>query len=256
MADQPATPPAADPANPQDPGQQPGTPPADNNPSVPPAASPVTLTDDQKTYLKSQGLTDADLSAPDALVKIIGHAQASQKSVAEYKNQLDKVKDTVVPPPADPNPFGAQPQPTGGSQPQPNNPDASNKGLDPATAFVLTSQLATSFPHLKDKLTNGDFYKEMTGLGIPLKDTAGQTNLEGILRYGKLANDQAEVAAKLEELNKPGDGAIPTANPAAPVQPAADTPMTKQVALAILSQDKNHARAAEATKFLQDNIGK
>jgi hypothetical protein len=227
--------------------------PADVTPSGPPAPSApaITLTDDQKTYLKGQGLTDADLASPDALTKIINHAQSSQKTVSEYKTKIDAIKGTVTPP--EPNPFGTPtPQPDG-SQPQPNGTPEPAKGLDPVTALTLSTSLVSSFPELKDDLTSGKFYQDMQALGIPVQ-VNGQVNLQGILGYGKIAQGQAQVAAKMEELNKPGEGAIPDATPTTPTQPAADAPMTKQMAYAIALQDRNHPRFAEAQKYLQDNV--
>lgn len=258
MADQPATPPAADPTNPQVPGQQPVTPPAD----APAAQSTITLTDDQKSYLKGQGLSDADLASPDALSKIIGHAQSSQKTAAQLKADLDKLQPatpqvpgqlpTVPQVPADP----ANPQPPA-TPPSDPNPAPSNPtpGLDPVTAYNLSANLAGQFPELKDNLMDGSFYKDMQALGVPLVAN-GQVNLQGILGYGKLAQERAQTAAKLEELSKPPEGAIPDANPTTPQQPAADAPMTGQIARAILAQDPNHPRAAEAKAFVQEETKK
>lgn len=243
------TPPAP---TPPAPNSVPEPKPADGKPADPPAPSApaITLSEDQKTYLKGQGLTDADLTGPDALAKIINHAQSSQKTVSEYKTKIDAIKGTVTPP--EPNPFGT-PQPSDGGQPQPNGTPEPAKGLDPVTALTLSTSLVSSFPELKEDLTTGKFYQDMQAVGIPVQ-VNGQVNLQGILGYGKIAQQQAQMAAKMEELSKPGEGAIPDANPTVPTQPAADAPMTKQMAYAIALQDRNHPRFAEAQKFLQDNV--
>lgn len=242
------------------------TPPA--TPSVPepkpadaPAGNPTltldSFSDDEKKYLQSQGVTD--LSSPEAIKKIINHARSSQKTAADIKNQLDQVTGVLNPQPVPPvNPLvnptpSSQPQPDGTPQPTPSQ----DGGIDQATAFTLSTSLATSFPELKEDLVSGKFYQDMQALGIPIK-VGGQVNLDGILKYGKLAQQQAQVAAKLEELNKPGEGAIPDANPTTPTQPAADAPMTKQMAQAIalhVSRGNTHPRAEEAKQFLQKNVG-
>lgn len=260
---QPATPPAADPANPQVPGQQPVTPPADGNPATPPASPAITLSDEQKTYLKGQGIAEDKLSDPDSILKLITHAQTSQKSAAEIKSQLDKIKSTVVPPVEPTNPFALTPQqPAVSSQPQdgnptpPQQPQGQPQSLDVVTAYTLSNQLATSFPTLKDDLTSGKLYQDMSALGIPLRTADGQVNLNGIINFSKMQHEQRELQAKIDAANKPVDGAIPDANPTTPTQPAADAPMTKQMAQAILVQDPNHARAAEAKQFLQGTVKK
>jgi hypothetical protein len=249
----PAPAPAPTPAAPE-----PAPKPADATPANP--TNPLDdLTDDEKKYLAGQKIEGLDLSkGPDAIRKIINHAQASQKQLSKLNDQFQKA-GLRLEPDAPANPFG---QPAVPSQPQPDGtptPAPSQDGsIDQATAFTLSTSLATSFPELKDDLVSGKFYKDMQTLGIPIK-VGGQVNLDGILKYGALAQQQAQVAAKLEELNKPGEGAIPDANPTTPAQPAADAPMTKQIALAIgahVAKGGTHARSEEAKQFLQSNIGK
>jgi hypothetical protein len=261
MADQnlPDPTPAPNPA--PTPGSVPDPKPADDKPVVPtpPAASAVTLTDDQRTYLKGQGLTDEELNSPDAIAKIITHAQSSQQTASKLKNALDKAGLSLTPEtPA--NPFGVPGTPGSSSQPQPNPTPTpapqGGAGIDQATAFLLTNQLATSFPLVKDDLVSGKFYQDMQALGIPMKTADGQINLQGLTTYGKMQQEARENAAKLAEANKPDPNAIPDAATTTPTQPAADSPMTKQMAQAILLQDPNHARAAEAKTFLQSNLGK
>lgn len=245
----PNTPPAATPSEPA------------SKPADAPAGNPtLTLSDDQKNYLKGQGLTDADLAAPDALAKIISHAQSSQKTAADIKNQLDKVTSAVNPQPATPvNPLvnpapSSQPRPDG----TPTNPSASNAGLDPVTAFTLSNQLAQNFSHLREDLTNGKFYQDMQTMGLPLHNPDGSVNLTGMLTYGGMVNGQRELEAKLEAAGKPGEGAIPDANPSTPTQPADDAPMTKQMAQNIalhVARGNTHPRGDEAKQFLQKNVG-
>jgi hypothetical protein len=233
------------------------TPPADDKPVVPPApaAPAVVLTDDQRNYLKGQGLTDDELNSPEAITKIIGHAQSSQKTASQLKNALDKAGLTLAPE-TPVNPFGA-PAPSSDQTPQPNGqPTPPSQGLDPVTAFTLSNQLATSFPLLKDDLVSGKLYSDMQAMGIPMRTADGQVNLNGIINFGKMQQTQKETEAKLAEIGKPGDGAIPDAGTTTPAQPAADAPMDAKMARAILLQDPNHARAAEAKTFLQANPGK
>jgi len=240
------------PATPSEPAK-----PADSPPAGNPTLTMDLFSDEEKKYLQSQGVTDF---TPENVKKIINHAQSSQRTAADIKNKLDKVQEGLNPNPTPTNPLltptppaspSSQPQPDGNPQP------TSDGGIDPVTAFTLTANLAGQFPELKDDLTSGKFYQNMQALGIPLK-VNGQVNLDGLLKYGALAQQQAQVAAKLEELNKPGEGAIPDANPTTPTQPAADAPMTKQMAQAIalhVSQGNTHARSEEAKQFLQKNVG-
>lgn len=237
------------------PSSEPVAKPADVQPQITPTpASPLDhLTDEEKTYLKGQGIED--LTSPDAIRKIINHAQSSQRTAADAKNKLDKVQTTLSPV-EDVNPLT---NPGSSGQPQPNNPQPVQQpaaGLDQATAFLLTGQLASSFPLLKDDLVSGDFYKGMANMGLPLTDGEGKPNINGMLSYGKMVNQQRELETKLAEAGKPGEGAIPDANPTAPTQPqpGSDAPMTKSMAQAILMQDPNHARASEAQQFLNNLV--
>lgn len=212
------------------------------------ASAPVVqLTEDQKTYLKGQGLTDAELNSPDALAKIISHAQSSQKTLAETKSQLDKI--------VNPGATGSQPQNPlvpGASQPQDGNSGSQPQGgLDAVTAFNLSANLATQFPGVKEDFMSGKFYQDMQAAGLPLS-LNGQVNLAGITSFATLRQKEISIEAKEAELNKPGE--IPAVNPSTPQQPAADAPMTDQMAKAILLQDPNHARAAEAKQFLQKKV--
>lgn len=254
MADQnlPDPTPAPNPAAPA-PGSVPDPKPADDKPVV---ATPLTLdsfSDEEKKYLQSQGVTD--LTSAEAIKKIINHAQSSQKTAADIKNQLDKVTGVLNPTPDPANPL-VPATPPAPDQTQPNGNPAPAKGLDQVTAFTLSNQLATSFPLLKDDLVSGKLYQDMQALGIPLTTADGQVNLNGLINYSKREHETREMAAKLADAGKPGEGAIPDANATAPQQPASDAPMTKQMAQAIVLQDKTHARFPEAQKFLQDELRK
>lgn len=246
---QPEPTPAVDPGNT---GPQPAIPPADPKPADPtnptgpsgPSAPAITLSDDQKAYLKGQGLTDADLSAPDALTKIISHAQSSQKTAAEIKAQLDKIAKGE-------NPTG----PSGPPAPSQPNPDGTQPQLDnDVAALAITTSLSMAYPDLKDKLTSGELYQDMKNLGIPLQ-VGGQWNIAGIQKFAAMTADNLKLQAQLAD--KPDPSKIPDANPTLPAQPADDAPMTKQIALAIAAHTAKggtHPRSAEATKFLQDSI--
>ena len=238
------------------PSSEPAPKPADDKPQGSPTLTLESLSEDDRNYLKSQGVTELNT---EALQKVINHARSSQKTAADIKNQLDSIKKTVNPEPTPSNPLtdpgsSGQPQPDGSKPTQ--QPAA---GIDQATAFLLTNQLATNFPRLKEDLTSGKFYQDMQAMGLPVKNSDGTVNLTGMLTYGKMVHEQRELEAKLEEAGKPGEGAIPDANPTTPQQPAADAPMTKQMALAIaahVSKGGTHARSEEAKQFLQTNIGK
>lgn len=251
MADLPAQNPAVDPASPQNPGQQPATTPAEQPAAQQPndgtqTVAPVTLTEEQKTYLKGQGLSDADLTAPDALAKIINHAQSSQKTLSETNAQLEKIKGAVVPQPEVPaNPLQVEPasQQTQNGQPQAQQPQT----LDEVSALTLSTSLALAYPKLKDDFVSGDIYKNMQTMGIPMHTADGKINLAGIQNYAQFASAQKE----LEEKSQPNPDSVPDVNPSTPQQPDENFEMDKQKALAILAQDPNHPRAAEALQFIQ-----
>lgn len=251
MADQPAPPPAPDGKTPQGTPPEPAKPTADA-PAVP-AISFDSFSDDDKKYLAGQGINKQEDLTQDSLVKLINHGRSSQKTAAEIKAELDKIKPATpqvpgVPtvPPADPT-KPAQPaaSPT---------PDASvPKEMDPVTAFTLANQLAGNFPALKEDLVSGKFYEDMKSLQIPVMSN-GQVNLNGMLAFGEREQERRSALAKLEEANKPGEGAIPDANAGKPAPIADNAPMTKQIAQAIalhVSKGETHPRAEEAKQFLQ-----
>lgn len=239
--DQPPAAPAA-PA-PSEPGAQP----ADKKPEGTPPAAPANpldqLTDEEKNYLKGQGIED--FSSPEAIRKIINHGRSSQSELSKLRSQFEKAGIKFEEPPA---------TPPGSSQPQ---PDSQPSTIDQVTAFNLSATLANNYPTLKDDLTSGKLYKDMQALGIPLHTADKQVNLPGILAYAEREHKYRETQAKLQEASKPGE--IPDADPTTPQQPAADAPMTKQMAQAIalhVTTGGTHPRAEEAKQFLQANIGK
>lgn len=214
-----------------------------------PAVASVTLSDDQKSYLKGQGLSDEDLNSPEAIAKIIAHAQSSQKAVAEYKNKLDSVSGVINPAQSGPvNPLLAPTGPsTPAQQPAPTQEEQKPvQGLDEVTAFNLSVSLTTQFPELKEDLMSGKLYQDMQELGIPLIGNAG-VNIKGLTSFAQQRQQQLAMQKQLEELtNKPNP--IPDVKTTNTV--AEDAPMTKQMAQAILVQNPNHPRAEEAKQHL------
>lgn len=241
-------PPAPTPPAPT-PGPEPK--PADTTPQ----GTPLTMdafSDDEKKYLQSQGIND--FSSPEAIKKMVNHARTAQQTASEAKAQLDKIKEQFAPA-APANPFNPTPTP---GQPQPGNTPEPAQGLDPVTSFNLAASLAGAFPELKGDLTSGKFYQDMQAQGIPLM-VNNQVNMQGITTFGSFAQKQAQLEAKMEEMNKPGEGAIPDANPTAPQPPADDAPMDAKMAYAIMAHvagGNTHPRGDEATQFIQKkNLG-
>lgn len=247
---QPVNPTAPTAPEPQTPAPVPATNPADNQPA-PQASTTFTLSDDQKNYLKGQGLTDEDLNSPEALSKIISHAQSSQKTAAQIKAEYDKVRNLVSPTQEPMNPFAVPAQPTTPSTPAPEQTQQQPvQGIDQTTAFLVTSQLSSQYKELTDDLSTGKFYQDMASLGIPVV-TAQGLNLAGIQNFAARRQRELQLEAQIEAANKPGEDSIPDANPTAPQQPADNFVMDKQKAQAIILQDKSHPRYAEAAQFLQ-----
>lgn len=245
--EQPVPTPAPEPAAPQvpapEPGQQPAAQqPAESAPQSTPEAQNLfdSLEDADKAYLKSQGIED--LSKPENVEKLIKHNLSLKKASSEAAAELARIKSSVT---------GVPAEPTDSATPTVAPSQSTTTELDAVTAFSLASSFATQFPSLKDDLVSGKFYKDYQESGRSLVDANGQVNLNGLLAYGKEQQQYRELQAKLEEYEKPNPNAIPDANPATPAQPADDAPMTRQMALAILAQDPNHARASEAKQFLQ-----
>lgn len=263
MADQQPSPaPAPDGTTPQ------GTPPA---PAAQPAGDQAaqsisfdTFSEDDKKYLAGQGITSQEQLTQEALVKVINHARSSQKTAAEIKAENDRIKQSINPTPATPDPFSLPTTPSSTTQPTGDNPAPSAtpapqgqpQGVDRVSMFNLATSLATQFPRLKDQLSDGSFYTSMQELGIPLTN-GGQLNLDNVLKYAKFADNQADTAEQLAKLNAPDENKILDANPSSPQtpqQPAADAPMTKQMALAIAqftAAGNTHPRSDEAKQFLQ-----
>lgn len=257
MADQPATPPAPDGKTPQGTPPEPVTPPADA-PAVTTAISFDSFSDDDKKYLAGQGITKQEDLTQDSLVKLINHGRSSQKTAAEIKAELDKIKPATPQVPGVPTGPQAPANPAQPAAPSPTPDAAVPKEIDRVTAFTLANQLAGNFPALKEDLISGKFYQDMAALHIPTMIN-GEVNLDGMLAFGKNENERREAIAKLAEVNKPGEGAIPDANAGKPAPVADNAPMTKQIALAIAAHvskgGETHPRADEAKQFLQKNIG-
>lgn len=244
MADnQPAQTPAPDGKAPEATPQEPEQKPAEQQPA---AITLDSFSDDEKKYLESQGVKD--FSNVEDIKKVINHARSSQKTASEIKAELDKVKSVVTPQSEPANPL-LQPE-----QQKPAEPtqQPEQKGIDEITMFNLSTNLALSFPELKEELTSGKLFKDVQEQGTPLY-VSGQVNLNGILKYAENAQKVKKLEAQLEELtNKPGG--IPDAKPDDKQTVADDAPMTKQIAQAILLQDPNgHPRAQEAKDFIAKN---
>jgi hypothetical protein len=251
--------PAQNGAAPQVPPSEPEAKPADSKPEAEPSQTPEAahnpldqLSDEEKTYLKGQKIEDLD--SPEAIRKIINHAQSSQRQLSKLNEQFNKaglkLEDKQT---ESANPLVAPPA---SSQPQAEQQPPSDQGLDPVTAYTLANNLATSFPELKDDLESGKFYTDMQSMGFQLYSN-GQINLNGILAYGKFAQQDKQNQAKAEEMNKPGEASIPDANPTTPQQPADDADMDKRMAYAIIAhvaKGNDHPRSDEAKRFLQQQV--
>lgn len=241
---QPGTPPATPPANPP----EPVTPPADGNPA-PTVNLFDSLGEEDKKYLQSQGVTEMN---EDSFKKLLNHNISLRKTAASNGN-------TPPTPPADPSTppvvTPGEPSTTPTAPEQPTAP-AVAKGLDPVTALNLATSLGIQFPELKDGLSSGTFYSDMNALGIPTTDANGAVNLNGIIAYGKLAQERAQTAAKIAEYEKPNPNNIPDANPTTPKVIDANTPMSKQLARAIVTNDKGNARFSEAQQYLETEANK
>lgn len=238
---QPAPEPAADPQGAQPSGQQPAPTPADNQPASPqnqpsgPSAPTIELDEEQKNYLKSQGVTEENFNSPEAIVKIINHNNSLRKELASRAK------------PAEP---ASTPAPAANTDGQPSGPAAQPNSLDDVQMFLIANTMASSLPDFKDDLVSGKFFKDMQEFGIP-PVLNGQPNIQGMLKYGNLLQEKRNLEKQLEEAQKPGS--IPDAKPNDAPAVADDAPMTKQIAQAILIQDPNHPRAEEAKRFLQEN---
>lgn len=244
--EQPAPTPAPEPAAPQAPAPEPGTQPA-AQPQAEPTPTPASnlfdsLSDEDKTYLKSQGIDD--LSKPENVTKLINHNASLRKSSADTANELARIKASVTGEPTPAQPGASGPTPTAA-------PSQSTSELDPVTAYTLATSFATQFPSQKDDLVSGKFYQDFQATGRTLVDANGRVNIAGLQAFGQERQQLVELQGKLAEYEKPNPNVIPDANPQTPAQPAEDAPMTKQMAQAILIQDRNHPRALEAQQFLQ-----
>lgn len=262
MADQQPSPaPAPDGTSPQATPSVPAAQPAGDQAAQ--SISFDTFSEDDKKYLAGQGITSQEQLTQDALVKVINHARSSQKTAAEIKAENDRIKQSINPTPANTDPFSLPTTPSSTTQPTGETPAPSAtpapqsqpQGIDRVSMFNLATSLATQFPRLKDQLSDGSFYTDMQGLGIQLTQ-GGQLNLDNVLKYASFADKQAETAEQLAKLNAPDENKIPDANPTTPQsqQPAADAPMTKQMALAIAqftASGNTHPRGEEAKQFLQ-----
>lgn len=244
MADQPAQTPAAEPERSKTPAQQPEQEPAEKPAEQPSTNVFETLSDEDKTYLKSQGIED--LSKPDSITKLINHNLSLKKASSTQQAELDKLKKISEVVTGQPTATDTTPQPGSQSQGTPQEMDA-------VTAFTVTSTLANNYPALKEDLETGKFYKDFQNSGRTLL-TNNTVNINGLLDYAKERQHVAELEQELEKYKKPSEGSQPDANPSGkPAQIAEDAPMTRDIALAILLQDTDHThpRYQEALQFVQ-----
>lgn len=246
--EQPAPTPAPAPASPQTPAPEPGTQPAaqpsaEQTPNPTPAPSAFdSLGDEDKAYLKSQGIED--LSKPENVEKLLKHNLSLRQSSSQTAAELARIKSSISGTPEPANPGASGPAPT--TAPSQNT----TTELDPVTAYTLATSFAQQFPSVKEDLVSGKFYQDFASTGRSLTDAQGRVNIAGLQAYGQERQRISELEAKVAEYEKPNPNSIPSAEPQTPQQPADDAPMTKQMAMAILVQDPNHARAAEAKQFL------
>lgn len=156
---QPVPTPAVEPDASKAPAQQPVPQPAEQKPAEPTSTNSFdSLSDEDKSYLKSQGIED--LSKPESITKLINHNASLRKNSSTQQAELDKLKRVQE--------ALAPATPTDGVTPQPGSQSQSKTGLDPVTAFNISSSLANSYPSIKEDLESGKFYSDFQNSGRTL----------------------------------------------------------------------------------------
>jgi len=259
MADsQPDNNPAPDGTTPaQDPQATPPAAPAtDTKPQGPEekTASKLTIespSEDLQGLFKGLNIDPTNISEAD-LLKLSNQALTSKKASSEKELELKSLKEqmsnVVAPqPPQETNPFVAPAT-------QPDTTDVSQSAAQVSTPssteqrFLMT-HLATVYPEIKDQIVSGELYKGMRDFGLSMTNSDGSINIDAIEKFASHQVEVSKMNARIGELEQTSPGELPGAGS----QPPEDADMTKQMAQAIVLQDKEktHPRYQEALQFLQ-----
>lgn len=278
---QPATPPTQSQGS--QPGQAQGTAPApdsqSNNEPVPSFSFGDHLTDDDKAYLKSQGVESFDA---EGIKKLVAHHKQlrSKKDTSKEASQSGDLSGAVQ------QAMGVQPQQQQQSEPAPQPtqmqqaPEQQNPYQQPAQQPQGQSQSATpTAPRLPSEfevMTMGlsvktqypdvdptDVIKEMGTLGINFLDDNGSLAPSKVMGYAKIVNDRVQKDKMIAELQKPAPSSTPNVKPETIDYslPTVENMNVQQAQAILLQSNQSKARGGrvhqqyeEAKRLLQSTV--
>lgn len=221
------------------------------------------ISDDDKNYLKSQGVEQLNA---DGLKKLIAnHKELRSKKetttnnsgVADALATAMGVQPTQAAQPAQPAPQAQAPQV---QEQQPAQPTTTSALPSELEIFNFTNTLTTMYPKIKDNITSGQLFKDMGDMGIA-PASSGKFNVQAVLKFAELQNKQYELQAQLDESNKPSASAVPDANLSVdstqPISQTLDMNQAQNIVLWSNSQAKIgkpvHPQFEQAKEFLRTN---
>lgn len=222
------------------------------------------LTDDEKAYLKSQGVDSFDAQG---IKKLVAHHKQlrSKKQETNQQDSLDTVVQQAVQPAQQPV-EGQQPT-QGGSFPeqqpqqpvQPQSEQPTQVTPDPFEVATVGMVVKNQYPEVEP--TN--VIKEMTDLGISILDSNGRLDMQRISKYAGIVNDRVQKEKQLAELTKPAPTSTPDLKPESVDlnAPQVET-MDNKSAYAILSWSTQqqklgkpvHPQLDAAKQFIQSQV--
>lgn len=275
---QPATPPPQNQGS--QPGQAQGTTPAPDSKSNEPAPKfsfESALSDEDRNYLKSQGVESFD---EEGIKKLVSHhkqlrSQKKENNTSQPGDMNAAVQSAmgIAPqqPQSEPAPQPAQTQ-QGYDQQQPQQQPAQQQQAQPQSVTTATPKMPSEFQtmvmgqsikSLYQHVDPTEVIKEMGEFGIsPVDPQTGEYRAGVIMNYAKRVNEKVELQRQLQEAQKPAPSSTPDVKQENVdlTMPRAEV-LNKQNSLAIVSQSLAsqrrgglvHPQFEEARQFIQNN---
>lgn len=172
------------------------------------------LTDEDKSYLKSQGVDKFDGEGIKKFVASHKSLRAEKKSDVNPNGASEALAAAMGQPVQQPAVTPQATQDTNASntqQPVAQQPAAQENAMpSQVEIFNFTNSLAGMYPAIKDNINNGQLFKDMGDMGIA-PASGGSFNVQSVLNFAKLQNEQATLRQQLEEATKPSAGVVPEA---------------------------------------------
>jgi len=167
------------------------------------------ISEKQKSYLQSQGIDTFD---DKGIAKMIELNQKLRAKKEEKQTAEDTLSNLINPQPDAPPTQSPVAPPTEPPVTPPTNPVNQGGNGMPSKLELLNfaSVLKGQYPEIAEAIDTGAIYTNMVDMGISLvKD--GQFNVDGVIGFAKMQNDQAALRKQLAEATKQPADAQPDA---------------------------------------------